>query len=142
MDSGLKETRLENPRENAFPLSSVTFWYTIPTFLRGLKGDLNESDLPETLSEHKSANLGNLMERYWQEEELRAAGKKAPPSLLRVLIRAFGLEFMFYGVVLFISESIRINQPILLGKLISYFKVDANHFNITKLNSSVERPEA
>lgn len=36
----------------------------------------------------------------------------------------------------------RINQPILLGKVISYFKVEANYSNSSKLNSSIGQQEA
>ncbi|XP_066258777.1 ATP-binding cassette sub-family C member 4-like isoform X1 [Euwallacea similis] len=123
MDGSTKATRKPNPREDAFPLSSATFWYTIPTFLQGARKDLEESDLTEALLEHKSSRLGNLIEKCWKVEEMRARKGNRPPSLLRVLIRVFGWEFMFYGLVLFISEAIRVNQPIFLGKLVSRFTV-------------------
>ncbi|XP_074025677.1 probable multidrug resistance-associated protein lethal(2)03659 isoform X3 [Leptinotarsa decemlineata] len=121
MDAGLKKSRKPNPRENAFPLSAATFWYTIPTFIQGFKRDLEEADLTETLTEHKSSILGNKMEMYWKAEEERAAKKKKKPSLQRVLIKVFGLEFLFYGIVLALSELIRIAQPILLGQLIKFY---------------------
>lgn len=47
------------------------------------------------------------MEKYWKEEEEKAAKKKKTASLQKVLIRAFGLEFLFYGLVLAFSEAIR-----------------------------------
>lgn len=121
MDGGLKKVRKPNPRENAFPLSAATFCYTIPTFIQGFKRDLEESDLTETLSEHKSSRLGNKMERYWKNEEERAAKAKTNPSLQRVLFKVFGLEFMFYGIVLAISEGIRIVQPLALGQFIAFY---------------------
>ncbi|XP_030754955.1 multidrug resistance-associated protein 4-like [Sitophilus oryzae] len=121
MDGSIKKTRKPNPREDAFPLSAATFCYTIPTFVNGFKHDLEENDLTETLSEHKSSQLGNVMEKYWKEEECRALKKNSKPSLLRVLFKVFKWEFLFYGFVLFLSEAIRINQPIFLGNLVSYF---------------------
>nr|CAH7729851.1 unnamed protein product [Callosobruchus chinensis] len=121
MDSGVKRARKPNPRENAFPLSAATFCYTIPMFIQGFKRDLEESDLTETYSKHKSDYLGNKMERYWKAEEERACRKNTQPSLQRVLIKAFGWEFLFYGIVLFLSESIRIAQPIVLGQLIYFY---------------------
>lgn len=123
MDQGLKTKRAPNPRENAFPLSSATFFYTIPTFIKGFKKELDESDLTETLSEHKSSKLGNKIEKCWKDEEQRAAKANSVPSLKRVLFRMFGWEFMFYGLVLAFSEAIRIAQPIVLGQLIAYFAV-------------------
>nr|CAI5864657.1 unnamed protein product [Callosobruchus analis] len=142
MDSGVKKARKPNPRENAFPLSAATFCYTIPMFIQGFKRDLEESDLTETYSRHRSDYLGNKMERYWKAEEERACRKNTQPSLQRVLIKAFGWEFLFYGIVIFFSESIRfvvmpykltvlmsylylsrhrIAQPIVLGQLIYFY---------------------
>ncbi|XP_066143763.1 probable multidrug resistance-associated protein lethal(2)03659 isoform X2 [Euwallacea fornicatus] len=129
MDGGAKATRKPNPREDAFPLSSATFWYTIGTFLQGARKELEESDLTETLLEHKSSRLGNLIEKSWKGEEVRARKSNRQPSLLRVLIRVFGWEFMFYGLVLFISEAIRMAQPLLLGQLIQFYM--PNHLNIS-----------
>ncbi|CAH1113752.1 unnamed protein product [Psylliodes chrysocephalus] len=121
MDGGVKKTRNPNPRENAFPLSAATFCYTIPTFIRGFKRDLEEADLTETLKEHKSAYLGNKVERYWKDEEERARKKKSTPSLQRVLLRAFAWEYIALGVVLVISEAVSVVQPILLGRMLRFY---------------------
>ncbi|KAG5877234.1 hypothetical protein JTB14_025356 [Gonioctena quinquepunctata] len=121
MDAGLKKSRKPNPRQNAFPLSAATFFYTIPTFIMGFKRDLEESDLAETLTEHKSSILGNKMEMYWKVEEERAAKRKTNPSLQRVLIKVFGLEFCLYGIVLTFTEVVRVVQPIVLGRLLKFY---------------------
>ncbi|KAG5877236.1 hypothetical protein JTB14_025356 [Gonioctena quinquepunctata] len=121
MDAGLKKSRKPNPRQNAFPLSAATFFYTIPTFIMGFKRDLEESDLAETLTEHKSSILGNKMEMYWKVEEERAAKRKTNPSLQRVLIKVFGLEFCLYGIVLTFTEVVRIIQPLVLAKLVRFY---------------------
>ncbi|XP_076255687.1 putative multidrug resistance-associated protein lethal(2)03659 isoform X3 [Rhynchophorus ferrugineus] len=121
MDGNVKKQRSPNHRENAFPLSAATFCYTIPTFLKGFKQDLEEDDLTETWTEHKSGRLGNLMEKYWKEEEHRATKKNKDPSLLVVLFRAFRVEFLLYGLILFISEAIRMSQPIFLGQLLQFY---------------------
>lgn len=92
----------------SFPSNVIlTCRYTIPTFLQGAKRDLEDSDLTETLSEHKSSRLGNLTEKRWNNEEITAQAKNRSPSLLKVLFKVFGWEFVFLGLVLFISESIR-----------------------------------
>ncbi|KYB27685.1 probable multidrug resistance-associated protein lethal(2)03659 isoform X2 [Tribolium castaneum] len=122
MDSALKQSRKPNPRENAFPLSAATFWYTIPTFVQGFKRDLEESDLTETLTEHKSSILGNKMEKAWKAEEIKAAKANRKPSLERVLFKVFSFEFVFYGIVLALSEAIRIGQPLALGKLLTFYQ--------------------
>lgn len=87
--------------------SDYFFRYTLPTFISGFKRDLNESDLTDTLNEHKSSYLGDKMEKFWKEEEEKAFRKKQRPSLQKVLIKAFGLEFLMYGMVLAFSEAIR-----------------------------------
>ncbi|KAK9869833.1 hypothetical protein WA026_003562 [Henosepilachna vigintioctopunctata] len=121
MDSTSKKTRQKNPRENAFPLSSLTFAYLIPTFIKGFKKDLTEADLTETLSEHKSKYLGDQLEKVWIVEQERAKRKGGTPSLRRALFKVFGLEFLLYGVVLALSETVRILQPIMIGKLIDFY---------------------
>ncbi|KAF2894430.1 hypothetical protein ILUMI_11737 [Ignelater luminosus] len=122
MDSGLNRKKNPNPRENANPLSIATLSYTIPTFIQGYKKELEVPDLYETLTEHKSSRLGDKIEKEWKKEEERAAKANRQPSLRRVLIRAFGLEFLIYGLVLAFTEiCIRVGQPFALGQLISYY---------------------
>ncbi|KRT78583.1 ABC transporter ATP-binding protein, partial [Oryctes borbonicus] len=122
MDAGVKQQRKPNPRENANPISIITFLYTLPTFWNGFKRDLEEKDLYETLNEHKSSYLGDKIELAWRKEEERAKRLQKPPSLRRVLIKVFGFEFMFYGIVLAFTEfAIRMIQPIALGQLILYY---------------------
>jgi hypothetical protein len=47
------------------------------------------------------------MEKAWKAEEVRAMKAKSTPSLQRVLFKVFGVEFIFYGIVLALSEAIR-----------------------------------
>lgn len=122
MDGGIKKDREKNPRETANPLSAVTFSYTIPTFIKGYKNELEEKDLTQTLPEHKSSKLADKIEKSWRNEEHLAKIAHRQPSLLRVLWRVFGWEFMFYGLVLAVGEfGIRLLQPIALGQLIAYY---------------------
>lgn len=83
---------------------SLSLRYTLPTFIQGYKRDLEITDLHETLTEHKSARLGDKIEKAWREEEDRALKANRKPSLRRVLIRQFGPEFMVYGIVLAFTE--------------------------------------
>ncbi|GJQ84115.1 hypothetical protein Trydic_g12088 [Trypoxylus dichotomus] len=122
MDAGVKKERKPNPREKANPISILIFLYTLPTFWSGFKRDLEEKDLYETLNEHKSSYLGDKIELAWRKEEERAKKLQKTPSLRRVLIKVFGFEFMFFGIVLaFIELAIRLNQPVWLGMLVRYF---------------------
>lgn len=92
---------------------SFVYSYTIPTFIQGFKRDLEETDLTETLTEHKSSRLGNKMEKAWKAEERRILKKPTKsPSLHRVLWKVFGFEFIFYGIVLALSEATRYEKQI------------------------------
>ncbi|KAH8259007.1 hypothetical protein KR038_006887, partial [Drosophila bunnanda] len=94
------------------------FRYTIPIFNKGRKRTLTIKDLYRTMKEHKSEHLGNRLYDSW-EQELKSSGGK--PSLVRALLRIFGWEFGFFGLVLLVGEvGLRTAEPFLLLKLISY----------------------
>ncbi|KAK4880755.1 hypothetical protein RN001_008901 [Aquatica leii] len=128
MDSEKYRKKRENPRENANPLSAITFCYTLPTFIEGYRRELEIHDLYETFSEHKSNKLGDRVESAWRKEVEKATKSNRTPSLRRVLIKTFGLEFFIYGLVLALSElCFRVTQPILLGQLVAYYMNDYEH---------------
>ncbi|KAH8258985.1 hypothetical protein KR038_000986, partial [Drosophila bunnanda] len=93
--------------------------YTMPIFIKGVKNTLDSKDLYKTMKEHKSEYLGNKLYSSWERELERSGGN---PSLMRALLRVFGWQFGFFGLVLFLAEGgLRILQPLLLLKLISHF---------------------
>lgn len=117
-----KTGKKQNPRATASILSALTFSWTLPLFWEGFNRDLTVDDLSEPLKEHSSSYLGDRIEKLWDEEVAKAERKKTEPSLLRVIVKMFGLRLMTYAIVLFISEIIlRVSQPLLLGGLIRYF---------------------
>ncbi|XP_017022566.1 probable multidrug resistance-associated protein lethal(2)03659 [Drosophila kikkawai] len=119
MESKETEDLPENPRIRANFLSLLTFWYTMPTFIRGLRHNLDSKDLYKTMKEHKSEPLGNKLYASWERELKNSRGN---PSLMRALLRVFGWQFGFFGLVLFLAEGgLRTLQPLLLLKLISHF---------------------
>ncbi|KAH8334643.1 hypothetical protein KR059_012695, partial [Drosophila kikkawai] len=94
------------------------FRYTMPTFKKGRKVTLGIKDLYRTMKEHKSEPLGKKLYASW-ERELRDSSK---PSLIRALLRVFGWNFAFFGMMLFLVEmGMKALQPLLLLKLISHF---------------------
>lgn len=76
----------------------------MPLFWKGYKRDLEVTDLTDALKEHKSNRLGDKLQAAWKREEEKAKNSNRKPSLGRVLSRVFGLEFMFYGLVLAFAE--------------------------------------
>ncbi|KAF5283716.1 hypothetical protein FQR65_LT13751 [Abscondita terminalis] len=131
MDLGLVRSKKRNPRENANLLSIITLGFTLPTFFQSYKKELEITDLYKTFSGHKSKTLGDEIEIAWRAEEERATKLKKQPSLRRVLIKLFGLQFLLRGILCCLLEfGARMVQPLLLGKLISYYT--PNQTTITK----------
>ncbi|KAM7344070.1 putative multidrug resistance-associated protein lethal(2)03659 isoform 2-T2 [Cochliomyia hominivorax] len=122
MQSFKSEELPVNPRQNSNPLSSLMFCYTLPTFFKGRKRVLNENDLYRALNEHKSDYVGNKLSKAWDEECEKVKGTKKQPSLVKAVIKVFGFEYMILEITLFIIEvGMRAMQPLLLGKLVSYY---------------------
>ncbi|KAF5283713.1 hypothetical protein FQR65_LT13748 [Abscondita terminalis] len=131
MDLGLAHSKKPNPRENANIFSIITLTFTLPTFFQSYKKELEITDLYKTFSDHKSKTLGDKIETAWRAEEERAAKLKKQPSLKRVLIKLFGFQFFMQGLLCCVLEfGARMTQPLLLGKLISYYT--PNQTTITK----------
>ncbi|KAK5646962.1 hypothetical protein RI129_005426 [Pyrocoelia pectoralis] len=134
MDLGLFKSDKTNPRENANFLSVATLWYTLPTFLLGRKKEFEVTDLYKTLSAHKSKLLGDKIEQLWKNEEVRATKLRRKPSLVRVLFKMFGLEYILFASASIIGEVIaRLLQPIMLGELLAYYA--PGQTSVTKSNA-------
>lgn len=89
--------------------------YTARLFWTGYRRDLNVNDLYEPLKEHSSHRLGERIAALWEEECQRVKRKNElckrknskhnyDPSLLRVLLRLFGVKLMLYGICLVLTE--------------------------------------
>ncbi|KAF7996691.1 hypothetical protein HCN44_002337 [Aphidius gifuensis] len=145
MDAKSNIEKKKNPREGANILSALTFTWVLNTFWVGYKRDLEIDDLTRPLKEHKSSVLGEKISSAW-EEEVRRFNKinqkkkhsKATPSLNRVLIKVFGVEFALYGVVIVIKEllvgkALRLSKTVLgdisVGQAINLLSNDINRFD-------------
>ncbi|KAF5286380.1 hypothetical protein FQR65_LT12631 [Abscondita terminalis] len=130
MDEVTLDNKKPHPQEKANFLSSATFFYTIPTFVYGYRNEFEENDLYETLSKYKSNVLGDKLEGLWDKEVGKACRDKRSPSLMKVLMKAFGFEFMLWGCLLACLECVvKPTQSLALGWLIS-------HYNLTNKEST------
>ncbi|XP_071455642.1 ATP-binding cassette sub-family C member 4-like [Hetaerina americana] len=121
MDAGKKWSN-PSPRERANILSILTFVWTFGTFWRGFKKDLETEDLFNPLPEHKSDYLGDKLAQNWEKEIAKEKCKKGKPSFLKAIFATFGCQYIFFGMIFACMElTVRISQPLFLGKLISYF---------------------
>ncbi|XP_046668372.1 probable multidrug resistance-associated protein lethal(2)03659 isoform X3 [Homalodisca vitripennis] len=115
-----------NPRLKSNLFSKITFSWTLPTFWKGYRRDLDPDDLFSPLEEHRSSVLGNRIEKGWMGELSTVWKKGDKPSLLRVLLRTFGLNILSLGAMLALMEVVvKLMQPLFLGGLIEHFRQDS-----------------
>ncbi|XP_031347077.1 probable multidrug resistance-associated protein lethal(2)03659 isoform X2 [Photinus pyralis] len=131
MDEQVKKSKKrQNPREHANLFTVLTFLYTLPLFLLGNTRDINESDLYETFTGHKASILGKKSQILWQEELDNAIAQKRKPSLLKVLVKILGWDFLLIGIAVGCENFVA--QPckaLFLGGLIGHYaKKDSSGF--------------
>ncbi|CAG9577085.1 unnamed protein product [Danaus chrysippus] len=122
MDPGYFDAeRKQNPREKANIFSKITFWYILPIFAKGRKGQLSISDVYRCSPEHRSSPLGDQLGAKWQEQlNKQSIGKK--PSLMKAIFSVFGLEFTIVNTLYSVVDtSAKIIIPTCLEGLINYF---------------------
>lgn len=76
----------------------------LPIFYKGYKKELEVSDMFETLQEHRSDKMGDKLEAAWEKERVLAKQASRDPSLLRALLREFGLYLFMYGCIVAVLE--------------------------------------
>lgn len=112
-----------NPRDGANIFEIIFFTHTIPTFRKGYSKTLDVDDLYSPLEKDRSALLGDRLEKKWKQHQIDCTKRKSKPSLLRVLVMTFWPEYLFLGILLaFMDLGLRLIQPLMLGKLLDYFK--------------------
>ncbi|XP_039649399.1 multidrug resistance-associated protein 4-like isoform X1 [Perca fluviatilis] len=98
-----------------------SFWLT-PLLHLGRKRRLEESDMYSVLPEDQSEILGEELCRFWDHEVRKATKELRKPKLTRVLIKCYGKSYAVAGFFTFSLETIKVIQPLLLGKVILYFE--------------------
>ncbi|XP_060850595.1 probable multidrug resistance-associated protein lethal(2)03659 [Rhopalosiphum padi] len=117
-----KEKQLPNPRAKANIFEVLTFSWILNLFKTGQKKDLETNDLYATLDDDKSSLLGLKFEKMWKNEIANAKSTNREPSISRAIVRTFGGNIMFYGLVqMFVETILRITQPLLIRGLLAYF---------------------
>uniref|UniRef100_A0A8C3VTT8 Multidrug resistance-associated protein 4 n=1 Tax=Catagonus wagneri TaxID=51154 RepID=A0A8C3VTT8_9CETA len=111
-----------NPLRDANFFSRLLFWWLYPLFKIGYKRRLEEDDMYSVLPEDGSKRLGEELQGYWDQEVSRAKNDTQKPSLMKAIIKCYWKSYLVLGILTFLEEGTRIGQPILLGKIISYFE--------------------
>uniref|UniRef100_A0A8C5C177 Uncharacterized protein n=1 Tax=Gadus morhua TaxID=8049 RepID=A0A8C5C177_GADMO len=110
-------------------LSSATSWMN-PLFRIGYKRSLEGEDLYNVLPEYRSKTLGETLQRYWDEECLKASKDLKEPSLSKAIIFCHWKFYAALTLITFIEEATKLVQPVLLGYLLHYFETyDPNDYH-------------
>ncbi|ENN81636.1 hypothetical protein YQE_01967, partial [Dendroctonus ponderosae] len=97
--------------------------WVLPFFKLGYQKDLQVKDIYNTTKGDLSQPLGDILERNWNEEVLRAQKSGKRPSLKRAIWKTIGKSYMFIGFLIFLNTFlIKMTQPIVLGRYIKYFE--------------------
>ncbi|CAJ1086990.1 multidrug resistance-associated protein 4 [Xyrichtys novacula] len=111
-----------NPAATASLLSKIFFWWLNPLFTTGSKRRLEEDDMFEVLTEDRSQNLGQHLQRYWDHELQKGAKEMRTPSLSTAIIKCYWKSYAVLGFFTLIEEVIKVIQPVVLGKMVQYFE--------------------
>ncbi|XP_068155675.1 ATP-binding cassette sub-family C member 4 [Drosophila tropicalis] len=112
-----KIVRPKNPYTEANAFSHWTFWWMRDLFKRGLKGPLTDEELYQHRKSLDSERVTNKFNELWEDEK-----KRSNPSVVRMILRAYGCVFVPLGLAFSISETIcKSLMPLFLGGLVGYF---------------------
>ncbi|KAJ3656119.1 hypothetical protein Zmor_015217 [Zophobas morio] len=110
-----------HPQENSNILSALFYCWTVPIFRRGLKKDISEEDVYQTLQHHQSEGLANRLEKAWKTQQ-----KTASPSLWKAIWKVFKLDVIVcLTLCSFIELGLKIARPIAFGKLMAYYSFES-----------------
>ncbi|KAH9492765.1 Multidrug resistance-associated protein 4 [Bulinus truncatus] len=118
------------PYDHANIISKVTFWWMNALFKLGFKNQLSSLNVCDVSKEDESSFLESKLESYWKEEVQKyTEGGRA--SLFRAVFWAFKWQWILPGILIFLSEAIKLLQPFLIGLLVSYFNDEEGSVNIS-----------
>ncbi|XP_021196505.3 ATP-binding cassette sub-family C member 4 isoform X1 [Helicoverpa armigera] len=103
--------------------SKTWFIWMMPTFWRGYKRDLYDSDLTKPKDSHLSDKLGDRLEKKWLEEIALASKQGRKPSLLRAMTKAFWMSYAPSGIMFLIQALVlKPFQPVALSLMLTYWE--------------------
>ncbi|XP_016982738.1 probable multidrug resistance-associated protein lethal(2)03659 [Drosophila rhopaloa] len=112
-----KVVRPKNPYTKANFFSQWSFWWMRDLFKRGLQGPLTDEELYQHRKTLDSERVTNKFAELWDDEL-----KRSNPSVVRMILRAYGKIFLPMGLAFSISETIcKSLMPLFLGGLVGYF---------------------
>ncbi|KAM7066573.1 ATP-binding cassette sub-family C member 4 isoform 2-T2 [Acridotheres tristis] len=111
-----------NPLQDASLCSRLFFWWLNPLFITGHKRKLEEDDMYKVMPEDSSEKLGEELQWYWDKEVQKAKKRGKTPHLTKAIILCYWKSYLVFGIFTMIEETLKIVQPIFLGRIINYFE--------------------
>ncbi|XP_037871800.1 ATP-binding cassette subfamily C member 4 isoform X1 [Bombyx mori] len=117
-----REKKSNNYKRANF-LSKAWFVWMMPTFWRGYKRDLYDSDLTKPKENHHSDKLGDRLEKKWLEEIALANKIGRKPSLLRAMTKTFWMSYAPSGLMFLVQALLfKPFQPVVLSMMLAYWE--------------------
>ncbi|XP_046887532.1 ATP-binding cassette sub-family C member 4-like [Hypomesus transpacificus] len=130
----LKKDPKNNPCATANLFSQIFFCWLNPLFRIGYKRKLEEDDMYRVLPADGSERLGEEMQRIWEHEVQISAKELRKPKLTKVIIKGYWKTYTVLGLFTLFEETVKVIQPLFLGKLIQYFE----HYDPDDMNGLYE----
>ncbi|KAJ3659619.1 hypothetical protein Zmor_011298 [Zophobas morio] len=115
MNDEKAEERQNNPRQTANLISRITFLYTYDLFKKGFKRELEEKDLYEVLPQFNTSELGDHMEREWNQH------KRDKNAMFLVLWKMYGKYYCTLSLTMLFTIVLNVARPIIIGQLVFFF---------------------
>nr|XP_023023911.1 probable multidrug resistance-associated protein lethal(2)03659 [Leptinotarsa decemlineata] len=107
----------KNPYDRANFISKLFFLFTLPYFVKGYKRELTEDDIYSHRYIHDSGKLGERLEAAWQYQ----VEHRKNPSFVKALCSVFLFEIVVLWIIVFVTEIIRLSQPMLISRLLTLY---------------------
>ncbi|KAL2310771.1 hypothetical protein Nmel_002439, partial [Mimus melanotis] len=76
----------------------------------------------KVMPEDSSEKLGEELQWYWDKEVQKAKKRGKTPHLTKAIILCYWKSYLVFGIFTMIEETLKIVQPIILGRIINYFE--------------------
>ncbi|VEN61103.1 unnamed protein product [Callosobruchus maculatus] len=124
MEEFEEELKKLNKYDRTNIISKIWFCWMCPFFVKGWKKEIDEEDIDRHRRKHDSERLGNKLETAWKCEL-----KNKQPSLLRAIAKLLLAEICLIDILIVTVESLRMLQPLLMARLLSYYDNNAAEEN-------------
>ncbi|KAL0039364.1 hypothetical protein WJX79_004967 [Trebouxia sp. C0005] len=116
--------------------SWLVFYWVNPLMARGSKRQLQTSDLFQLPKALLPSTCSDRLWGIWADEQQAKTlltaerGHMVQPSLLKALFKAYGLPYLFLGIIKLVNDILNFAGPLLLNVLIRYLETPSEPFDL------------